>query len=85
MVDPNIKIPHWPQWDKNDMDIVKDVLESGKWWAGSPTEHSGEHFWLFQKEFADFCEVKHAFAVTNGTHALEIALLALDIGMGDEV
>ena len=85
MDDPKTKIPHWPQWDKDDMDIIKDVLESGNWWAGSPTGHSGEHFWLFQKEFADFCEVKHAFAVTNGTHALEIALLALEIGMGDEV
>ncbi len=85
MVDPKIMIPHWPQWDKEDVNIVKEVLESGKWWAGSPTGHSGEHFWLFQKEFAEFCEVRHAFAVTNGTHALEIALLALDIGMGDEV
>ncbi|TFG19826.1 MAG: DegT/DnrJ/EryC1/StrS family aminotransferase [Promethearchaeota archaeon] len=85
MVDPKIMIPHWPQWDKEDVNIVKEVLESGKWWAGSPTGHSGENFWLFQKEFADFCEVRHAFAVTNGTHALEIALLVLDIGMGDEV
>lgn len=81
----NPKIPQWPQWDNEDIEIIKDVIESGKWWAGSPTGHSGEHFWLFQKEFAKFCEVKHAFAVTNGTHALEIALLALDIGMGDEV
>ena len=85
MDDPKTKIPHWPQWDNDDMDIIKDVIESGKWWAGSPSGHSGEHFWLFQKEFADFCEVKHAFVVTNGTHALEIALLSLDIGMGDEV
>ena len=79
------KIPSWPQWDKDDLDTIRNVIESGRWWAGSPTGHSGEHFWKFQEEFAQFCEAKHAFAVTNGTHALEIALMALDIGMGDEV
>ncbi|MBN2155069.1 MAG: DegT/DnrJ/EryC1/StrS family aminotransferase [Candidatus Lokiarchaeota archaeon] len=81
----NSKFPLWPQWDKEDVDIVTGVIKSGKWWAGSPANHCGEHFWEFQKEFAEFCEVKHAFAVTNGTHALEIALQALDIGLGNEV
>ncbi len=79
------KIPQWPQWDEEDHKLLNGVLESGKWWAGAPSAHSGENFWKFQDEFAEFCEVKHAFAVTNGTHALEIALLALDIGLGDEV
>jgi 3-amino-5-hydroxybenzoate synthase len=78
-------IPQWPQWDDEDIEIIKEVIESGKWWAGAPKGHSGKHYWLFQKEFAEFCEVKHAFAVTNGTHALEVALLALNIGIGDEV
>ena len=81
----NIKVPKWPQWDNEEKNILNKVIESDKWWAGAPSGHSGEHYWLFQKEFAEFCEVEHAFAVTNGTHALEIALLALDIGLGDEV
>jgi dTDP-4-amino-4,6-dideoxygalactose transaminase len=80
-----IKIPKWPQWDNEEKDILNDVIDSGNWWAGSPSNHSGKHYWLFQKEFAEFCEVNHAFAVTNGTHALEVALLALNVGLGDEV
>ena len=41
--------------------------------------------WEFQKEFANFQESKHCIAVTNGTVAIEAALLALGIGLGDEV
>lgn len=39
----------------------------------------------FEKAFAEFLEVKHAVAVNSGTAALHAALLALDIGPGDEV
>ncbi|MFC1782199.1 DegT/DnrJ/EryC1/StrS family aminotransferase [Planctomycetota bacterium] len=39
----------------------------------------------FEKEFAAFCQVEHAVGVSSGTAALWIALLGLDIGLGDEV
>src|SRR5213594_1249136 len=39
----------------------------------------------FERSFAEFCEVKHAIGVANGTDGLVLALKALGIGHGDEV
>lgn len=39
----------------------------------------------FERDFAPFCDCKHAIGVGNGTDALWLAMLALDIGPGDEV
>lgn len=39
----------------------------------------------FEEAFAGYCDTDFAVGVDSGTSALEIALLALDIGPGDEV
>lgn len=39
----------------------------------------------FEKEFADFCGTKHCVALSNGTSALHLGLLALGVQPGDEV
>jgi dTDP-4-amino-4,6-dideoxygalactose transaminase len=39
----------------------------------------------FEREFAAWCGVDHAIALANGTLALDVALKALGIGLGDEV
>ncbi len=39
----------------------------------------------FEENFAAWCGAKEAVAVNTGTSALHLALLALDIGPGDEV
>lgn len=57
---------------------VMDVLRSRWLTMGSVTQQ-------FEQEFATLLGVKYAFGVSNGTHALHLACLALGIGPGDEV
>ena len=46
---------------------------------------TGEFVARFERSFAEFCGVRYAVGVGNGTEALCLALLALGIGPGDEV
>ncbi|MGD0428628.1 MAG: DegT/DnrJ/EryC1/StrS family aminotransferase [Candidatus Acidiferrales bacterium] len=39
----------------------------------------------FEREFADFCGVKHCVALSNGTAALHLGLLGLGVQSGDDV
>jgi dTDP-4-amino-4,6-dideoxygalactose transaminase len=57
---------------------VTRVLEGGVYILGPEVE-------AFERAFADECGVAHAIGVANGTDALHLALMALDIGLGDEV
>src|SRR5262249_16939234 len=79
------RFPTWPELDQDDYQAVKGVLDSRALWCGAPAAHCGEQVWRFQEEFARFHGVRRALAVTNGTHAIEASLLALGIGLGDEV
>jgi perosamine synthetase len=63
----------------NEKAYVMDCLEST--WISS----SGKYVEQFEAEFADFCRVKHAISCCNGTVALHLALMALGVGLGDEV
>src|SRR6266581_4142651 len=45
----------------------------------------GEHVAAFEQRFAEVCHVREAVAVSSGTAALHLALLAHGIGPGDEV
>jgi perosamine synthetase len=68
-----------PVLDGNEKKYVLDCLEST--WISS----SGKYLDRFEEAFAEFCGVKHAVSCSNGTTALHLALLALDVGPGDEV
>ena len=57
---------------------VLAVLESGMIVQGQKVKE-------LEEKFAQYCGVKHAIAVSNGTAALHVALKALNIGPGDEV
>src|ERR1700684_4635644 len=39
----------------------------------------------YEREFADFCGVKHCVALSSGTAALHLGLLALGVQSGDDV
>lgn len=45
----------------------------------------GEWIEQFEEAFARYCGVTHASAVSSGTAALQLALLAAGVGAGDEV
>ncbi len=45
----------------------------------------GERVAAFERRFAELCHVQEAAAVSSGTAALQLALLAHEIGRGDEV
>ena len=45
----------------------------------------GEEVEAFEREFAEFCGTKHCVALSSGTAALHLGLLALGVQPGDEV
>ncbi len=45
----------------------------------------GPEVLAFETDFAKFLGIKHAIAVANGTAAIHLAYLALDIKSGDEI
>ncbi len=45
----------------------------------------GEQVATFERRFAELCHVREAIAVSSGTAALHLALLAHQVGPGDEV
>ena len=57
---------------------IQDVLNHGLFINGPEVKE-------LEKQLSNFVGVKHCIGVSNGTDALKLALLALDIGDGDEV
>src|SRR4051794_27665653 len=76
---PSIPIP------LSDLDYGREEEEAmlrvlrGRWLSMGPEVEA------FESEMAAFLGVEHAFAVSSGTAALHLALLAVGIGAGDEV
>ena len=74
------KIAKWPSYSREEINICKKILESGKvnYWTGDNTKN-------FEKEFSEFFNVKHAVAMANGTLALHAAYATLNSSNGDEI
>jgi len=75
-----MKISPWPIYERDEIEAVTHVLQSGKvnYWTGLEGR-------TFESEFAQHFGVEHAIALANGSVALELALHILGIGAGDEV
>jgi len=72
--------PSWPIWDDTERDALIATLQSGAWWSGD-----GGRAQAFADRFATFQGARHGLPMTNGTHTIEAALVALGVGRGDEV
>lgn len=68
-----------PFLNGNELKYISEAVSTG--WISS----SGKFVKEFEEKFADYCGVKYATGVCNGTAALHLALSALDIGKNDEV
>jgi perosamine synthetase len=68
-----------PDLSGNEEKYVVDAIRST--WISS----TGSYIQRFEKEFAELCQTRAAIGVSNGTVALHLALLAMDVRPGDEV
>ena len=68
-----------PVLGQKEIDYVTQCIKTN--WISS----KGEFVTQFEKQFSNYCQTKYGIAVANGTVALHLALLALDIKKGDEV
>src|SRR5213076_32845 len=68
----------FPDLGAEELAEVEQVLEAGQLTMGPKVAE-------FESELARACEVEHVVAVSSGTAALHLAVLALGIGPGDEV
>lgn len=80
IVDRRVRIPvAEPLMGEKELEYVSECILTG--WVSS----AGKFVRRFEEMFAEFCGSNYAIATSNGTTALHLALLALEIGPGDEV
>lgn len=73
-------IPIMEPWiDHQEIDLVMDCLKTG--WISS----QGKYIQEFEEAFSGVCGARYGVATSNGTTALQLALLTLGVGPGDEV
>src|SRR5437899_11094154 len=71
-----------PFLGKEEIDSAVEVLRSG---GLTDKSGMGPRVLEFERSFAKYVGAKHAIAVVSGTAALHAALLAAEVGPGDEV
>lgn len=64
--------------EKKVLPKIKEVLKTGRYIMGPEVTK-------FEENFAKFCDVKYCIGTSSGTESLYLALMALNIGPGDEI
>ncbi len=80
-------MPGFEIFGKEEKREILDVLDTGVLFRYEFAEQRKGIFKVlsFEKKFADYCGARYAQAVTSGSAALKVALVALGVGPGDEV
>jgi dTDP-4-amino-4,6-dideoxygalactose transaminase len=73
--------PEWPVLADEDRQAVMAALDSKRWCRLASNSYAE----AFETAYAEYHQARYAVAVSNGTVALELALLASGIRPGDEV
>jgi dTDP-4-amino-4,6-dideoxygalactose transaminase len=73
-----LEFGHGSSYGKEEEDAVIEVLR-----AGAPS--CGPWVKRFEEAFASYCGAQYGLAVTSGTTALQLAMIAAGVGPGDEV
>jgi perosamine synthetase len=68
----------WPDLGREELDALAEVIEGGMLTMGPRVPE-------FEAALARACDTRHAVAVSSGTAALHLAVLALGLDPGDEV
>lgn len=76
----NTPFSPWPCFSTEEAEAAKNVILSNhvNYWTGQEGRQ-------FEKEFAEYTDARYAVALGNGTQALDLALIALEVAPGDEV
>lgn len=80
MIVPFAEGQGWPAYGEDEIEAVAETLRSGR-----VNQWTGDKVKRFEQAFAARFDMPHAIALANGSVALELALLSLGIGPGDEV
>ena len=75
-----IKFSNWPYYSKKEINSVTEILLSGK-----VNYLYGKYGKKFENKFSKYINSKYAIAVSNGTVALELSLLSLNLKKNDEI
>ena len=70
---------------KSDDKIKKKIFNSIKNVIKKNNFIMGEEVFNFEKEFSNYCSSKYAISCSNGTDAITLSLLSLDLKKGSEV